>query len=187
MDPDLEVIPKREKESCAAGLAAVPEWIHVPVVLLVWAVWWPLRFLTRLFKGTWRILWASRVRRLVSLGLLAIVILGMVKAVPLIYGRFALLYEAAYLARTSLGRDAAEIRGTMTQTAFRHGYSDAIEQGEAFGIETAYDDNGLLLCSISIDLQQRVSCYGLCKVQVTIRTRISRPVDPEVVRSERWE
>ena len=55
MDPDTEVIP--EKESCAAGLAAVPEWSQVRVVLLVWAIWWPLRFLARLFKTTW---WISR-------------------------------------------------------------------------------------------------------------------------------
>lgn len=165
----------------------MPEWVRVPLVLLVWSIWLPGRFLFHLCRTAWRIFGASRPRRAASLAVLALLLLGLIKAVPLVYGRYALIYEAAHLARTALVRSDATIQENLVRTAFRHGYTDVIEQAEAFRVEKTYDEDGMPMCGISIDLRQRVSCLGLFAVPVRIRTRVVKPMDPGAIKPQPWE
>jgi hypothetical protein len=177
----------REEKVHPAPVLAEPAWMRITLFLLVWSLWLPARAFARFLQGTWRILRTNRTRQLVTLGIFSIVILGSIKVVPMIYGRYAITYEADHLARTYLSHGDAEIRQTLVRTAFYHGYTDVIEQPEAFTVEADYDGDGIFTCSIIIDLRQQIDWYGMFKLPVRIQAIITKPADSEVIKPRRLE
>ncbi len=161
--------------------------IRTIAMLLVWVLRFLARGISRIFSWVWEFIHAWRLRRILGWVCLSVLMLGAGRFVPVLWGRFALVYEASHQARRSKDRSDNEIREVLRRTAFSYGFTDVIEQDEAFQMENTTDEDGTLLCTVIIDLRQRVGFYGLFHVPVHIRTRVTRPVDPEVIKPKSLE
>jgi hypothetical protein len=171
----------------SGGRRVMLEGLRVAFVLVVWAFWIPYRGLTRGLFWLREYLGSKRWRWITCLVVSGMLIVAGIQVVPLVYSRFALVYEASCLASTSMNRSHEEIRDRLIHEAFRLGYTNVIEQEDAFTIENTYDDDGLPLCAVSIDLRQRVHLIGLINIPFKIRTRITKVVDPAITKPKSLE
>ena len=163
------------------------EAVRVVFILVVWAIWLPCCGLTRALALAWRYLYSKRWRWITSLVISCLLILAGFKFVPLFYGRFALVYEASFLARTSVGRSSEEIRSMLVHKAFQLGYTSVMDQEDAFTIENTSSDDGVPLCMVSIDLHQRVNIIGPISIPFRIQTQVIKAVDSEFVKPKSLE
>jgi hypothetical protein len=158
-------------------------------VLCVWAIWLPLsgarallrlatEFLNAHYRWIRRALWAVPG---------TILLVGMIQLVPLVYGRFALLNEADHQARTSAGREPAELDWALRRSAFRHGFKDVIHQEAAFSIESDTDSEGEPLCVVNISVEQKLNLLGCCPLVFHVRKRVVSPVTPTDFKRKKQE
>ncbi len=149
--------------------------------LVVWRLYRVIAHIARVLRQGATLLWATfcsrRAAALVTLVAVCFLFVGVLKVGPLVYGRYALMYEASHLARTASIRSPEEIRRTLIATAFRQGYTDVLEQPEAFVIENTYDEDGIPLCRISIDLHQQVHVSDGFTFPLFLRTAVVRFVE----------
>lgn len=115
------------------------------------------------------------------------VMLAGVSAIPLVYGRFALIHEASFLARTSARRSQEDMRRQLVRKAFQLGYTQGLDQADAFTIENTYDDDGIQLCTVSIKLRQRVNIAGPISLPLRLHAQVARAVDPDTETHKGWE
>src|SRR5512145_199291 len=87
--------------------------------LLEWGYGRLVRGLARCTAGLTCAGGANRVRTLLACLMLALTLAGAAQVAPLVYGRFALTYEAAHLARSWRARSQEEAVRILTRTAFR--------------------------------------------------------------------
>jgi hypothetical protein len=161
--------------------------VRVFLILIIWAIWIPCRGLIRAVGWSWRYLCSKRWRWMTSLVVSGFLLLAGIKFVPLLYGRFALIYEASFLARTSIGRSSEEIRSLLVHRAFQLGYTNVLDQDEAFTIENTSSDDGTPLCVVSINLRQRVNILGFVSMPFRIQTQVTNVVDADYVKPKSLE
>ena len=109
-------------------------------------------------RGFFALLWA---------GLLVLLLDAGIRVAPLVYGRFALLDEVAFQARTCSGRDPAQLVAALRRAAYLNGFTDILRQPEAITVELQAEEDGGTSCVITVALEQRI--HPLARLPLTIR------------------
>jgi hypothetical protein len=108
-----------------------------------------------------------------GLVLLALLLLALGKAVPLLQARAALLKATEEVAAGAQGRSPEDIARQLRTRAHTLGFLDTEKQPDAFRVRT-FDVGGVSQCTIDIDLRHGVSFYGLARVPYRLRATVSK-------------
>lgn len=122
-----------------------------------------------------RALWNRSLKRLLGLALLLASFLVAGKAVPVVYGRFALAHAAGDAARQLRMKGEDRILRDLRRAAAELGLTEGATQPDAFQVAVAYEGTGVW-CTVSFDFVHEVDCYGFAKLPVTIRGKALRAV-----------
>lgn len=156
------------------------EVVRTVAVLLVWGVWLLAMGLRSVLLWLWEGLRSAWPRRLLWAGLLILLLDVGIQLLPLVYGRFALLDEAAFQARTCSGRDPAQIVATLRRAAFQNGFTDVIHQDAAITVDYLSEEDGGASCAITVSLEQKVPLL----VQVPLTFRVNKRVQERILPME---
>jgi hypothetical protein len=152
--------------------------LRVLVVLLIWGVWLLLAGLWSILAWVWGFLCSRWSRRIFLAGMGAGILGCVIQLAPLVYGRFALLNDVAHQARTSQGRETNDIVLALRRTAFENGFEDVIYQDSAFLVEHSSDDDGIPLCTITVNLEQKVNLLKRVPISFRVKKRVVAIVVP---------
>lgn len=133
--------------------------LRLVLLLLLWGMWLLVRAAWGLAAEAAAVHARSLLRRLVSWGLLAAVMLVSPHVVGLWWSR-ALLSDAAHLAAArSDGRDAADIEAALRRRAHKLGFHSLFLQPDAVRIRKE-DREGGPFCRVVLDFQHQPVVYG---------------------------
>jgi hypothetical protein len=158
--------------------ATILDALHAELLFVFWLFCVAYRLVAHPAALVWIYVYSKPWRRIVALALVSLSIFAGIKFVPLLYARFDLVSEAEFLARTSMGRSDDETRELLVRKAFQCGFTDVMEEEHAFTIEHSFSDEGLSLCTVTMDVRQPISIVGSLRVPFRVRTRVTKPVDP---------
>lgn len=178
MEPDQPPAPS----SFATSLRF---WARNALVIAVWALWsvfLTLRFLGRLIANGW----GSRpLRTLIGLAALALGISAAIQILPLVYHRFACVYEIRHQLSHALGKSYADEKGILQLALRRHGFrADASSQqmnDQMIELESVRDPDqtdGLERLGARIHAHRPFRLWGLIPLAIPLHTRVVEVVVP---------
>ncbi|HNX95320.1 MAG TPA: hypothetical protein PKL14_09180 [Holophaga sp.] len=178
MDPDQAPAP-------SPVVASLRFWVRNTFVIAVWALWsivLALRFLGRLIANGWR---SRPLRTLLGLGTLALGISAAIQILPLVYHRFACVYEIRHQLSHASGKSYADEKGLLQQALRRHGFrADASSpqmNGQMIELESVRDPDhtdGLERLGARIHAHRPFRLWGLIPLAMPLRTRVVEVVVP---------
>lgn len=115
---------------------------------------------------------AHRFRSTVALLVLMAALLAGARALPVVYGHYALRHAAGIAARQSRIKGEEAARETLRHRAFDLGLTEAALNDEIFKLETGLTDDGPV-CTVSYDFTHKVHFYGVFTLPVRFRGEVT--------------
>ena len=188
MDPDQPPVP-------APIAASLRFWVRNAFVVVVWVFWslfLALRFLGRTIANGWR---SRPLRTLLGLGALALGVSATLQILPLVYHRFACVYEIRHRLSHAFGRALPDETARMNELLRKHGFRpDQPSQrmdDRMIELESVRDPNRmdeLDRLGARIRAHRPFRLWGLIPMAMPLRTRVVEvvvPVDYEERRRKR--
>jgi hypothetical protein len=113
-----------------------------------------------------------RFRSTVALLLLAAALLAGARALPVVYGHYALRHAAGIAARQSRIKGEEGARSTLRRRAFDLGLTEAALGEDVFKLEAGLTDEGPV-CTVSYDFMHQVNVYGVFTLPVRFRGEVT--------------
>ncbi|WP_306599554.1 hypothetical protein [Geothrix sp. 21YS21S-2] len=121
---------------------------------------------------------AHRFRSTVALLILATALLAGARALPVVYGHYALRHAAGIAARQSRIKGEEGARASLRRRAFDLGLTEAALDADSFKLETGLTEEGPV-CTVSYDFTHQVDVYGVFTLPVRFRGKVTGiQVDP---------
>lgn len=147
------------------------------LLLVLWGIWLTVRAAWGLLREVASIDSRSLVRRVVSWGFLAGVLLLAPHAVGLWWSRMMLVDAAEIAALQAEGRDVADIETDLRIKAFRLGFRDILTQPRAVQVSQVDRGEGPV-CKVTLDFCHQPKVYGWTTPPLRIRAKVERFVLP---------